>query len=389
VLSRAFGNAVISLMLSEPFYAHVISELQLVASASVPVAGVTPDIPVKLLINIDAFDRLAPVHRVGVLKHEVLHMVMEHFMRRDSRDPELFNVAADLAVNELIDKSQLPPDVVTVSSLLSRFGITLPSRAAAEVYYDILCRSGFSVQPKYDLSSQVSSGVRIYHGDKSTDYAQPGAPGSTGYSADTTVPGELARELICQLIDRAVKTCGKLPAGLEEYISTMQQVKVNWRRILARFLLGRGRTVALPTYTREHRRYDDYPGRRKKVGLEALVAIDTSGSMSSEQLSDILAHLLQIKKISGTRIWVTWGDTKCEGGPLPIEKVGSGIKLKGRGGTDLCWPFGVADRMRVPLLVYFTDGYGPAPQQAQQKVVWVLTRNGRKPADYGFVLKLD
>jgi len=45
------------------------------------------------------FNELNPKERVAVLKHEVAHFVNKHFARRNGRDPKLFNLAADCAIN--------------------------------------------------------------------------------------------------------------------------------------------------------------------------------------------------------------------------------------------------------------------------------------------------
>ena len=49
---------------------------------------------------------------MGVIAHEVLHVVNRHHLRRGERDAELWNVAADLLINRLLedDKYVLPPD---------------------------------------------------------------------------------------------------------------------------------------------------------------------------------------------------------------------------------------------------------------------------------------
>lgn len=384
----------VALILDSPFYAHILSEMQPVITDKVSVAAVQPRMPMRLFINARAFDRLAHKHRMGVLKHEVLHLVMEHFIRGYDRDHMLFNLAGDLAVNELIEADQLPPSAVTVPSISGLLGIRLPRKAAAEVYYDILKRHSVratvmvnSTDSSYDSSSMPGVDIQVEVEGKRGTYRQ-----YDDHTGSGDLGGAVARELMCELVrqvvDRAVKSCGIIPAGLEVYLQAIQERKVNWRRALSRFLLGRGYMLTVPTYLREAKRYDSYPGRRKQVGMQALVAIDTSSSMGDRTLAEILGHLLQIKKISGTKIWVTWGDVQLEGGPMSIEKVGKRVRLKGRGGTDLCWPFMVADRMKIPVVVYFTDGYGQAPQRVKQKVMWVLTKDSKRPAEYGFVVKL-
>ena len=49
---------------------------------------------------------------MGVIAHEVLHVVNRHHLRRGERDAELWNVAADLLINRLLedDKYVLPQD---------------------------------------------------------------------------------------------------------------------------------------------------------------------------------------------------------------------------------------------------------------------------------------
>ena len=49
---------------------------------------------------------------MGVIAHEVLHVVNKHHLRRGERDAELWNIAADLVINRLLedDKYVLPPD---------------------------------------------------------------------------------------------------------------------------------------------------------------------------------------------------------------------------------------------------------------------------------------
>ena len=56
--------------------------------------------------------------------------------------------------------------------------------------------------------------------------------------------------------------------------------------------------------------------------------------------------------------------------------AGSLEELQGRGGTDLCPPLEpqVLRRVRPDVVVYFTDGDGPAPDLAPKvPVIWCLT----------------
>jgi predicted metal-dependent peptidase len=91
---------------------------------------------------------------------------------------------------------------------------------------------------------------------------------------------------------------------------------------------------------------------------------------------------LSIGKITGAQVTVTEFDTECSP-PVSMEKYVRKRERVKNGGTDFRPVFQMADRMRVPLLIIFTDGEGTAPEQANQRVLWVLTENGKKPAEYG------
>ena len=65
--------------------------------------------------------------------------------------------------------------------------------------------------------------------------------------------------------------------------------------------------------------------------------------------------------------------------------------VQGRGGTDLRPPLKseFLRKQRADLVVYFTDGCGPAPKQAPHiPVVWCLTPEGTKPTPWGEEIRL-
>ena len=49
---------------------------------------------------------------MGVIAHEVFHVVNKHHLRRGDRNPDLWNIAADLLINRLLEEDNytLPPD---------------------------------------------------------------------------------------------------------------------------------------------------------------------------------------------------------------------------------------------------------------------------------------
>jgi predicted metal-dependent peptidase len=155
---------------------------------------------------------------------------------------------------------------------------------------------------------------------------------------------------------------------------------MDWRTALQMFVAHV--RAPLHTWARPSRRFPDkvgeVPGRAWTPGAHArptlLVAIDTSGSMSKEELSEIARHLRLVQAharmiivecdVSVRRVYPFAGQLAC---------------VFGRGGTDLRPVFSpeLLGEHRPDGVVYFTDGGGPYPVKvAPVKTLWVLTSDG-------------
>ena len=64
---------------------------------------------------------------------------------------------------------------------------------------------------------------------------------------------------------------------------------------------------------------------------------------------------------------------------------------RGGGFTDLRPVFEHARALHPPpaAVIYLTDGYGEAPAEMEFPTLWVLTKEGKRPAEWGVELRLD
>jgi len=156
-----------------------------------------------------------------------------------------------------------------------------------------------------------------------------------------------------------------------------------WQRILQKYV---GKELnRRPVFGRLPRRFPDLigilPGKGRMTSKpKVLAAIDTSGSMTQEDLADISKELLKMSK--HFKVTVVECDTEiCDIYPFrPITNV------SGRGGTDLRPPLEAAflKKQKADLVVYFTDGMGPAPEKKPKvPVIWCLTTGGAAPTSWG------
>ena len=125
------SRCIIEMLVHEPFYAHVLGGVIRKVTEDVDTAAVgLSGTQVVLYVNEDFFlNHLKSFSsRVAVIKHEVLHLLFKHLFRykTNAYDQKIFNVAADLVVNQYIGKWKLPKSALTIDS----FQISISSMAS-------------------------------------------------------------------------------------------------------------------------------------------------------------------------------------------------------------------------------------------------------------------
>ena len=85
------------LMLKEPYYGLFLIMLNKLWSGRIPTAGVSKNnINYQLVINPIFWEELSEEHRLGLLKHELLHIAFNHLNFYFSfSDKKLANIAMD------------------------------------------------------------------------------------------------------------------------------------------------------------------------------------------------------------------------------------------------------------------------------------------------------
>lgn len=367
-------DAVMKLLLSQPFYGA------LAASVSLRESQTTAKLQMSLLpspeleYNKDWFETLSDAQAVGALLHELLHLLLLHALRRGERDPLLWAVCCDMAVNDQLPPEMLPPDAVTTEKIEKEIHQELKRGASAERYYaeliSLLDDRVSLVQRESTVSLRLSNGSLL-----EADMQQE--------EAMSEVNEQALKSKLRELIDEA-RPGGEVPQAISGELETVyEQARIDWKTMFKRFLTGRGRMQTRATYKRESRRYDSYPGSKRSVGLKVLIALDESGSISNDQLQTFFGELMALNRITNAQILVTEFDTECTK-PMPAEEYRHTKAREKSGGTDFKPVFALADSLKVSLVVIFTDGEGSAPEHVSQRVLWVLTKGGKQPATYGY-----
>jgi hypothetical protein len=169
--------------------------------------------------------------------------------------------------------------------------------------------------------------------------------------------------------------------------SRQPRVRMDWKSALSAFL-ARVR-APVHTYSRPSRRFPkrvgEVPGRvwapQKGIRPRIVCAIDTSASISKQELEEIALHLENAGAFADLTI------VECDARIQRIYRFdGKLTSVRGRGGTDLRPPFerAILERFGPDGIVYFTDGLGPVPQRDPGiSTLWVLTRDGSFRCPWG------
>ena len=165
-ISDILARASKSLILNEPFYGLFLIGLNKKIRKDIPTAGVSKNgIGVQLSINPGFFADLNEKQRIGLLKHELLHVSFGHIAMRDRfSNHKLFNIAADLEINQYISADHLPEGGLTLDTFPE---LNLPERAGTTKYYELLekeqqsgsCPSLESILDQMDGDSQYCHGT--------------------------------------------------------------------------------------------------------------------------------------------------------------------------------------------------------------------------------------
>lgn len=366
------SRSLICLLLEEPFYGHLLSGIVRSLTTRIETAAVANNEGhVELWINPDYFLSLSAGERVAVLKHESLHLVFKHLFREPNDashdNPLLWNIAADLVVNQFIgSKWPLPEDAITLADFAA-FNLR-PNRTIQEYYESLL---------KHSIALPICG-----HGQRG---AKGGHSDHSQWKNASDTLGRISQESLARQIENAKhRTSGKywsqLPSEIRrrvDEIMNRRNPSVNWRRVLRLFSASVRRNQVQLTKRRESKRYNTIPGLKFKRIQRIAVVIDTSGSIQVEELELFFSEIHAMWK-ANAEIHIIEADSTLQrqylyDGKLPLFTMGGG-------GTsfDPAFAYLKADRhKRFDGCIYLTDGYASAPEvKPPCKLLWVISPEG-------------
>ena len=378
------------LMLKEPYYGFFLIMLNKVWRKDLPTAGVSKqNINYQLAINEEFWTGLSDMHKMGLLKHELLHIAFGHLTSFSSfSNKRLANVAMDMEINQYIEDSWLPEGGIRIEDYED---LKLDKRAGCRYYYDQLLR----LQDEKDKNGTTGNDAM----DKLLDNVASGdvPDHSTWEEFDDMTDAEKkliekqVQKILQDAKEQTVKKRGNVPGEIEGLIVVEEFTapKFDWKGYLRRFTGVSTKVFTKKIRRKENRRYEDNPGLKIKMRQHMLLAIDTSGSVSDTELAEFMNEIHHIYKV-GVDITVVQCDTSIKS--IEPYRGKNEISVLGRGGTefDPVLDYYNANLKKYTSLVYFTDGECYTSVRPRGKVLWVLSERSSMNEDLpGQVIKLE
>ncbi len=340
----------------------------------------------KFYYNPAFIDALTVEQTQFVLANQALHCALSHFARRQHRNRYRWDIACDHAVNPLLVKEGLVPPPGTL--VLESFeGMT-----AEDIYPYIDENESDEPEEEPQHEGGESEGEGEGGGGKGEGEAE-GAPRPRPLTqAEEESLSEQWQQRLAGAAQQA-QQAGKLGGLLGRMIGELMQPKLPWRLLLARYMTQHARDDY--SYMRPSRREGEVilPSLRS-AQADLVVVLDTSGSISEQEIGEFMSEVNAIKGQLRARITLHACDTAlAEEGPWlfePWEEFRLPGKVKGGGGTDFRPVFEwVARQNRAPdLLLYFTDAEGEFPKREPDfPVLWLV--KGKAAVPWGQRIQLN
>jgi predicted metal-dependent peptidase len=219
------------------------------------------------------------------------------------------------------------------------------------------------------------------------------------------------RKIIKDSVKHFSKDRGNLPSHIAELIEqALGPPKVPYYQIIRRLVRGSrlSKFQRSPTRINRKRTYtfhlegsslpqiSPFPGKKRDFTFDIVILIDTSGSMSPDQIAEGLSgvkNIIENDKYCYTTVLEVDAGVEKEYQCKRIKDIQ--FNVKGRGGTVLRPGLERAKQLGCDICLAFSDGYvddiNSVPRKyLPKKLVWIITENGsvEHVNKSGYVIKL-
>lgn len=440
---KSIEDIIIRMLVRKPFYAQIVSQFDRHETEEVTWAGVGYS-GSNIILYYNPKKLLEEPQNIqeGVIEHEILHILSLHPFRREMREPYVFNVSSDLAINPMVGRQNLPKmtdkDEKEFGEAVGKkkgdslvyfpdsFKPPLPEGKSAEEYYSLLMKDhvkfvGSGNCPDYqDKKSGDGSREGGSQGESKEDgkekRGQSGKDSSQstkrscggcakngncerqkggGISDFQGIGGShkpweefggtsesfgkvVVRDIVSKAINRCNRGRGDIPGNISEQVAALLESTVDWVSVMRFFGKAIRTSKKKSTWRKANWKFGNgTPGFKRKWKSKIVVAVDTSGSVSTRNLQKFAAEILMLQR-TGNEITVIDFDTKVHREYKIRKKSDFDSRFVGRGGTRIQSVIDYIDeKKRQPSgLIVLTDMEGGPVTKPPYPVLFCITEDG-------------
>ena len=364
----------------------------------------------RIEYNPEIIEGVKDMELSAMLRVEMIRILLQHPYARQPLGckPMVLQMASDMVISPAYHFGFL--------DMTSPEQYGLPSGQHYEWYAKRLCEMG--VHRDGDKPSEGNSCTNKQKGEDVSEPSKEGnnqaqniSQGSLGPEQGQSLEQRLAEDdgtdytalweedsfqsrLITDIVHSTTQW-GSIPGYMVELIKKAADGKIDYRNVLRAFrssILSQKRCL---TRMRPSRRFGfEQMGSRYDFVTRLLIAIDTSGSVGSEELGRYFRIITTFFKYGVQEIDVLMFDCTVQGKPIKLDEAKKNkqeFKVKGRGGTNFQAPIDyVKEYPNYDGLIIITDGYAETPEvppHLSTKLLWVIDNENSYKQNYSSLRK--
>jgi predicted metal-dependent peptidase len=315
----------------------------------------------KFYYNKEFVQKLSDGELIFGFGHELGHIIFDHMTRRGSREPQVWNMAGDYVINNMLIRENVGTRITAVPILEDR---KYEGKTADEVYDDLMANATVIKMTLDDHLEMEGDGE-----DNGTDANGNPVPGKgkPKFKKLSEEEQKALRDEWREAVIQATKNAGagNVPLDIQRLVKDITAPVMDLRDLLR--IQFSGSVKSDYTWMRPNRKAWHtgaiMPGQLPGEELDIVVALDASGSIDERMLSDFLGMVQgSLDQFTSYKVRIVTFDTDIYNEDTFTGDDGRSMgeyDIQGGGGTDFTciWQWMKKNDVQPHQLVVFTDGY--------------------------------
>jgi len=313
----------------------------------------------KFFYNKEFVEKLSDGEMIFGFGHELGHIIFDHMTRRGDREPQVWNMAGDYVINNLLIRENVGTAITTVPILADR---KYEGKTADEVYDDLMANATVI---KVTLDDHLDTGDDS-DGNSESNESKDGK-GRPKMKKLTEEERKALRDEWREAVIQAAKNAGagNTPAAIQRLVKDITAPVMDLRDLLR--IQFSGSVKSDYSWMRPNRKNWHtcavLPGQLPGEELDIVVALDASGSVSESMIADFLGMVQgALDQFTSYKVRVVTFDTTVYNEDEFTADDGRSMaeyEVTGGGGTNFgcVWKWMRDNEIQPHQLVMFTDGY--------------------------------